>query len=455
MPKITLPYSPRDWQKQAEKELDKFTVMVVHRRAGKTFFAVEQLFERALFTNRPRPQVAYIAPSYKQAKQVCWEYIKQWAKCVPNTKVNESELRVDLPNGGRIMVLGAENPDSLRGIYLDYAILDEVADMPENLWGEVVFPTLTDRSGGALFIGTPKGRNYFHDLYVKGKTAPGWNSLILDINDTDVFKREEEAVFDNDGNKEFTIEDIEKEYVGREEEYRQEYECDWDAAIKGSYYGKLLDLAEKEKRVSKVPYDSTLPVITAWDIGLDGNAVWFVQIINDRIHIVDYIHESEKDITETISTVKNRPYMYDYAILPHDVKKRIPGALGATTNTLFKNAGLKTKVTPKLGKQEGIQVAKSILSKCYFDYDRTQDGLNSLRQYRAKYDSINGVYLKDPVHDEHSHPADAFRYLAIGLKKNHDYNKDFSFDPVNKLVYNMKWDNRSSDSIINTWDPFR
>lgn len=353
------------------------------------------------------------------------------------------------------MALGAENPDSLRGIYLDYAILDEVADMPANLWGEIIYPTLTDRNGGALFIGTPKGRNYFHDLYVKGKSTPNWNSLMLNINETGVFASDADPKYDSYGNKETTIEDIQGEYLGREEEYRQEFECDWDAAIKGSYFGRLLDIAEAEKRVTKVPYDSTLPVITAWDIGLDGNAVWFAQVINQRIHIVDFIHEVDKDITETISTVKNKPYIYDYAILPHDAGKRIPGMLGATTQTLFKRAGLKTRMASKLAKAESIQVGKSIISKCYFDFDRTKDGLNSLRLYRSKYDSINGVFLKEPVHDEHSHPADAFIALAVGMKRNHDYKSEHSFDPINELIFNGTGNRRmGNDSVINDWDPF-
>lgn len=439
--KIILPYDPREWQKYAESQLNDFTVMVVHRRAGKTFFAVEQLFERALFTNRPRPQVAYIAPSYKQAKQVCWEYIKEWARCIPNVKINESELRVDLPNGGRIMVLGAENPDSLRGIYLDYAILDEVADMPSNLWGEIVFPTLTDRDGGALFIGTPKGRNYFYELYMKGKSTPGWNSFLLNVNKSKVFSEEQ-------------IAKIKREYLGREEEYRQEFECDWDAAIKGSYYGSLLDVADQEKRITKVPYDSTLPVITAWDIGLDGNAVWFAQVIGNRLQIVDYYCAEDEDITETLSLVKNKPYIYDYAIIPHDAGKRIPGGMGATVGTMFKKAGFKTRMAPKLSVQEGIQVGKSILSKCYFDFDRTKMGLDSLRQYRAKFDASRGVFLKEPIHDKHSHPADAFRYLATGMKSRHDYTQtNYSFDPVNAMMYN--YNEKAVGSVISDWDPFK
>ena len=304
---VELPYQPRHWQAVMHQKLTRFTVMVIHRRAGKTFFAVAELLKRAL-NGTNRPQVAYIAPTYKQAKQVSWEIFKDMVAPIPGIKINESELRIDLPNGGRIRVLGAENPDSLRGLYLDYAVLDEVAQMPKPLWKEVVRPALADRKGGALFIGTPKGKNFFHELYVDGCSGrKNWSSILMTPEKTQALDEEE-------------LEDLKQELT--EEEYEQEILCSFSAAIRGAYYIKQISQAEADGRVTRCPYDPDYPVITAWDIGFDGTSIWYAQLVQNRIHIIDFDNFVEQDIPHCLNVVKNKPYVYEYQILPHDSVKR-------------------------------------------------------------------------------------------------------------------------------------
>jgi len=136
-------------------------VIVAHRRWGKTYWAINTLIHAALTAKRQDSRYAYIAPFYKQAKQVAWDYFKQFTHMLPKVSYNEAELTVTLHNGAKIRLYGGDNPDSLRGIYLDGVVLDEVADMRPNVWGEVIRPTLADRMGWAMFIGTPKGVDMF------------------------------------------------------------------------------------------------------------------------------------------------------------------------------------------------------------------------------------------------------------------------------------------------------
>ena len=143
----------------------RWGIVVAHRRAGKTVACVMDLIDDALRCPLPNPRFAYIAPYYAQAKDVAWQYVKQYGSRIPDAQTNESELRLDLPNGGRVRLYGAENYDRMRGIYLDGAVLDEAGDMDPRAWPEVIRPTLSDRGGRATFIGTPKGRNSFFDIY--------------------------------------------------------------------------------------------------------------------------------------------------------------------------------------------------------------------------------------------------------------------------------------------------
>lgn len=190
---ITHPYNPHKFQNELHETFarHRFGVVVAHRRFGKTIFAVNALIHAALFGKLQDMRFAYIAPYYGQAKQVAWDYFKQYTHMIPGVKFNESELRVDLPNGARIKLYGGDNPDALRGIYLDGVVLDEVADMRTNIWAEVIRPTLTDRKGWALFIGTPKGINLFFDMYRHAEETPGWFARTYRADQTNIIAQAE------------------------------------------------------------------------------------------------------------------------------------------------------------------------------------------------------------------------------------------------------------------------
>ena len=276
--KFKIPYQPRRDQKTLHSELKRFNVIVCHRRFGKTVFAINEVIAKALTNKRLRPQYAYIAPLKKQAKAIAWDYLKQYVGHLPNVAFNETELRCDLPNGAKIYILGADNPDGLRGIYLDGVVLDEVAQMPMSIWGQVVRPTLADRKGWAIFIGTPKGTNYFYELYKRATKEEDWYSHM--------FKASETGVLDQ----------VELDAMRRElseDEYQQELECSFTAAVTGTYYGKIINGLQQAKQIRPLPADPNIPVVTAWDLGInDKTAIWFVQHIAGEIRVIDYYENS-------------------------------------------------------------------------------------------------------------------------------------------------------------------
>lgn len=219
----------------------RFVVLVWHRRAGKTVFSVLKLLVAALACALPRGRYAYVAPLLKQAKAVAWDYLKHFARFIPGCTVNESELFVELPNGARVRLFGADNPDSLRGIYLDGVVVDEVADIKPNLWGEIIRPALADRKGWALFIGTPKGVNLFSELYYRAlKGEDGWGADLKRASETGVISAEE-------------IENARKSMS--ESAFAQEFECDFAAAVDDVLLRLDVVLQAQKRQVKSDAYD--------------------------------------------------------------------------------------------------------------------------------------------------------------------------------------------------------
>ena len=142
MAEVVIPYKPRELQALLHDRLERFNVLVCHRRFGKTVFAINEMIRLALTVDKDRPRAAYMCPLFKQAKQVAWDMVKHYSRVIPGVIFNESELRADYPNGGRLQLFGADNADALRGIYLDGVVLDEYAQMSPRAWSEVLRPAL-------------------------------------------------------------------------------------------------------------------------------------------------------------------------------------------------------------------------------------------------------------------------------------------------------------------------
>ena len=247
---IAIPYAPRPLQLRFHEERTRFCVMICHRRFGKTVAAVNDLIRQAIRSGRPDWRAVYAAPYHGQAKAVAWDYLRRYAGAVPGTRFTESELRCDFPDGQRIRLLGTDNAHSLRGLYLDDLVLDEPADMAPEVWTKILRPALADRKGRALFIGTPAGtENLLFAMWERaGGTDAEWSRFRFRASETGYVTPDELAAAARDMSP---------------EEYAQEFECSFAAAIRGAYYAALLDQAEAEGRITELAHDPALPVQTS------------------------------------------------------------------------------------------------------------------------------------------------------------------------------------------------
>ena len=397
---IVIPYTPRVLQAKLHNELARFNVVVCHRRFGKTVFAINQMIKSAvedLQTGKKAPRYAYLAPLFKQAKTVAWDELKRLLKDFPDVKFNEAELRADFMDA-RIQLYGADNPDTLRGIYLDGVILDEYAQMNPKMYSEVIRPALSDRKGWGIFIGTPKGKNEFYDLYHTSAEKKGWKRFLFKASETGILDDEELEMAQQDM---------------ADTEYEQEYECSWSAALRGAYYAKELESAYEEDRVSKVPYDPGKQVVTAWDLGVaDSTAIWFAQYDGKAINVIDYYENSGEGLPHYIDVLNKKDYRYGAHIAPHDIVVR-EFSTGQSRKDLAFSLGIDFQVAPKLKVMDGIDTVRTTLNKCWFDAEKTKKGLDALLQYRSSYDDKKKIWSQKPVHDWTSHASDAFRYLCV------------------------------------------
>jgi phage terminase large subunit len=379
----------------------RWSIAVAHRRAGKTVACVQLLLKGALECTRREGRFAYVAPLYNQAKDVAWSYLKHYANGL-NALTNESELRVDLANGARIRLYGADNPDRLRGLYLDGVVLDEYADMRPSVWGEIIRPMLADRQGWAAFIGTPKGRNEFYGLWQRAQASDEWFALNLKASESGLILPSELEAARADMTP---------------EQYEQEFECSFEAAILGAYYGKEIAEAERAGRITDVPYEPALPVQTAWDLGhRDSTAIWFFQTVGSEIRVIDFYENHGQGLPHYASVLASKGYRYSDDWVPHDAKVHELGTGKTRIETLI-SLGRNPKLVADHEVIDGINAARMTLPVCWFDKYRCADGIEALRQYRTEFDEKVRAFKKTPRHDWTSHTADAFRYLAIRYRE--------------------------------------
>lgn len=434
---VTTGYKPRLLQRELHKSLRRANVVVCHRRFGKTVFAINEMIDQGLRLyaqrdpDRPRPRFAYIAPTYGQAKRIAWDYLKSYLGNIPGAVANEAELRIDISlfpddptNTLRFFLLGAENPASLKGIYLDGCILDEYGEMLPRVWTEAVSPTLRDRKGWVIFIGTPKGRNHFYELHEYAKTAPQkWYTKIYRASETGIIEPEE-------------LEEARRTMP--EDEYAQEFECSFNGSTQGSYYGPQMSEARRGGRIGRVPYDPAMPVHTAWDLGIsDETAIWFYQRVFKEIHIVEYAEVSGKGLADIVRVLQSKPYVYGTDFLPHDANARELGT-GKTRVEVLRSLGRRDiVVAKKQSVEDGIAAVRSMLPRCWFDETNAHRGIVCLEEYRKKFDEKLQTYTK-PLHDQYSHGADAFRTMAMtldmetGSRENLVEEAESDYDPFNR-----------------------
>ena len=405
---IEIPYTPRPLQALLHEQVSqhRWSVLVCHRRFGKTVLAINHLLRDAVLCPRPNARFFYVAPTRVQAKAVAWDYCKEFARKIPGVKFNETELRCDLPTGARLQLVGGEEPDRLRGIYADGIVCDEVSSMPERVFPEILRPALADRNTPecptyCIFIGTPAGHNAFYDYWELAGHEKGWYRAMLKSSDTKILPNEELQAAAASMSS---------------EQYDQEFECSFIAAVPGSIFGKELQAIEEDGQITKVPYDTGHRVDTFFDLGIgDASAIWFTQKIGRAIHVIDYVEHRNEGLPFYARLLDEKGYLYGTHHAPHDIEVR-EMSTGRSRREAAYDLGINFRVVPKLPLMDGIHAAKMLIPRCWFDADNCHDGLEALRYYHRKYDEKNRTFRTSVVHDWASHGADAFRYAAIGIK---------------------------------------
>jgi hypothetical protein len=390
-------YQPRAWTKSFHETDKRWRVIVAHRRSGKTTASINHLIRDASRINKSR--FAYIAPTYKQAKNVAWDILKEYTEKFDGVKFNESELRVDFQNGSRITLYGADNPDSLRGLGLWGVVFDEYSQQPSNIFTEIIRPSLADHEGYAIWIGTPKGKNDFYRLYLRGLNDPDWFSMLLSVEVSGLINKKE-------------LDDAEK--VMTPDEFQQEWYCSFEAAIQGAYYSTQIRDARAEGRMSGALWEPGIKVSTAWDIGIgDATSIWFFQRVGMEIRLIDYYETTGEGFPYFVKILNDKNYIYSHHFGPHDLRNREVGT-GKTRLELAQKLGINFTIVPKLPIEEGIDAVRRMFNKCWFDDKKCAVGIDALIHYHKEWDDKQGQFKEHPFHDWSSHGADAFRYLALG-----------------------------------------
>jgi phage terminase large subunit len=406
MTDVLIEYEPRPAFMPFHERSERWSSLVVHRRGGKTVACVHETIARASYTNKKNARYAYIAPFYRQAKDVAWGYLKEFGGDLID-KVRESELRVELFNGAWITLYGADNPDALRGLYFDGVILDEYGDCRPSLWGTVVLPTLADRKGWAVFIGTPKGKNHFYEVHKRSKLEKNWYSMTLPASVSGIIDDEEL---------------LEMKAQMTDEAYNQELECDFEAAVQGTFYANQVQELELSGQIAPdaATHDPRKKVYVAADLGFsDSTAFWFWQQRADGFAVIDYYEAQGKKIPHYLAMLDSRGYEYHTIYLPHDAKAETLATDKSTVEQVinhFKGTDAVIDVVPKLKVQHGIDAARFVLPQCYFNQIKCYEGIEALRSYRRSYDEVKKCYSDKPWHDWASDGADAFRYFAVSCR---------------------------------------
>lgn len=420
MPDVELPSSgwlPRPHQRKLWAYLEdggKRAFEVAHRRWGKDDVA---LHWTAVAAFQRVANYWHMLPEANQARKAIWEAVnphtgrRRIDEAFPKAlraSMRDDTMTIRFINGSTWQVVGSDNFDSLVGSTPAGIIFSEWALAKPDAW-PLLRPILLENGGWAIFITTSRGRNHAATMYAGAKNDPMWFVEMSTADQTSVFTPEQLA--------QERLEYIRDSPEDGEAKYEQEYMCSFDAAVSGSYYGKLMQAMEAEERIGFVPYDPRLKVMTAWDLGYgDTTPIWFAQFRGPEICLIDFYETSGKGIDHYVAELNKRPYVYAEHLVPHDAEV---GELGTGKRRIdvMRSLGMAPRVVVKLGVDDGIAAVRAMLPRVRIDRAKCARGIAALQQYRKSWDQVNRIYRPTPVHDWTSHAADAARYLAVGMRE--------------------------------------
>lgn len=407
---IKINYSPRPLQEHIHKNFKRFNMLVLHRRFGKSQCGLAQMVSMGIANKMKNPKYAFIAPTFRQAKSISWDKLKDMTKTIPYRSTNEQDLRVDIERpwlGDKVSfsLLSGENYESILGIYLDGVVFDEYQLINPIVWSRVVRPLLSDRLGFAMFLGTPRGEGHFKEMYDRTKNNPDWFVYVCGNKESKIIPDEEMASLTENMS---------------EEEVAQEFECSWQAPNSGSYYGRNIASLREKNQITQVPHETSLVVDTAWDLGIDDSTtIWFYQQNGNAVQIIDYIENSGVGLDWYARELKQghrAQYVYGRHFLPHDAAARDLGT-GKTRQETLKGLGIaNTEILKRQSLEDGIHASRMLLPKCWIDAEKCHRGILAIESYQKIWDEKNKIFSSKPKHDWSSHGADGFRTLAMGLR---------------------------------------
>jgi hypothetical protein len=403
------PYQIPFWQ-AIQEDPARRAILVWPRRHGKDKTMLNALLPQML---KRVGAYYYVFPEFNQGRKALWDNIdnvgfKTMEHIPPEIRkrTDQQQMLIELYNGSIFQIIGASDIDRIVGTNPVGIVFSEYSLMSPSVIG-FLLPIVTANDGFMWFNFTPRGDNHARVLYQQG-IKRGWFVSFLTAVEAGVFSAEE-------------LDNIRKEYIaiyGDEKLFNQEMMCSFDEPVQGSYYGDLITKASDEGRLSNVSYHPEIPVNTYWDLGVgDATAIWFIQNVGDEIHLIDYLEANGKGLDSYIKIVKEKEYVYGEHFAPHDIKVREMGS-GLSRIEVARNLGLHFKISPKLSIEDGINAARTVFPRCYFDAKKCEVGIAALKNYHRKYNEELRVYDNKPLHDWSSNGADAFRYMAVSMRRN-------------------------------------
>jgi phage terminase large subunit len=403
---MTLAYKPRAQFIPFHNRKQRWATLNTHRRAGKTVALVNDIIFGALECRQYKPQLAYVGPTYSQAKRIAWTYIKDFAEPYFLKPPQEAELKVTLKNDATIYVLGADNADSLRGMYLDGFVGDEYAMFRPSVFSQVIRPALSDRHGWGVFASTPRGKNLFYDqVRLAEKTPSDWYNLTLKASTSGIIHPQELLELQRDMDP---------------EEFAQEYECSFDAALKGAIYANEVNTMFLEGRIIQEDlYDPNLPVHVVFDLGFTDAtvAIWFQVTKRGQVNIVSAEATTGQDIFYHIEKIQAFRGDIGDVWLPHDARAKNLQT-GKSIVEQFLKEGIRPQLVPAHKVRDGISAARKVFPSVFIQEDTTGDLVEALKAYRRQWNDTLLMFSDTPLHDWASDWADSFRYLCMvcGIK---------------------------------------
>lgn len=421
---ISLPYkyTPRSYQLPLWKWFERGgrrAAVVWHRRAGKDLLAihlcvVKMMQEKGLYW--------HLLPTYNQGRKIVWDgytygenadnptpFLDAFPKELVRRK-NATDMMVELKNGSKYQVVGCDDVNRLVGanprgcVFSEYSIQDPAA------WN-LIRPILSENGGWALFIYTSRGRNHGYSMLQMANKNPKWFSQVLIAGDNGT-KRE-------DGTPVVSDEAIQDEIdAGMPQELvDQEYYCSFETPIVGAFYGSQMEQMRKDGRICNVPWENRLPVHTAWDIGVgDCTAIIFFQVFKMEVRIIDYLEKSGEGLPHFVKLLNEKPYIYGKHYAPFDMEVREWGSGGLPRRRMASELGVKFTVLKRFSQEEGIEMVRATLSRCWIDEDKCDRLIEAMRQFRKEWDEKRQVFKKSHIEDWTYHAADAFKYMASTIK---------------------------------------